>query len=63
VGYSAAEVNLVMDGRGLVELIDNGVPMYSLIHRDRFLSRTLELTVRSPGLRLYAFTFGTCVPR
>jgi len=37
--------------------------MYSLLKRDRYVSRTLALLSRSTGLQLFAFTFVSCVPR
>jgi hypothetical protein len=49
------------DGTTYVEI--DRPRMYRLVKRDRFLERRLEVRSVSAGLRLYAFTFGTCVPR
>jgi thiol-disulfide isomerase/thioredoxin len=56
-----ADVKEAPDGRTLAAI--EHPRMYRLIQRDRFLTRTLELSSLSEGLELYAFTFGTCVPR
>jgi thiol-disulfide isomerase/thioredoxin len=49
------------DGSTWIEI---GRPrMYSVVKRDRFLSRELRLASRSTGLQLFAFTFVSCVPR
>ncbi len=37
--------------------------MYSLIRRDRFMDRRLELISSAQGMQLFAFTFGTCLTR
>jgi thiol-disulfide isomerase/thioredoxin len=56
-----ADVREDPDGTTYVEI--TRPKMYSLIQRDRFLSRVLDLSSASRGLQLYAFTFVSCVPR
>lgn len=38
-----------------------GPRMYSLIRRGRFENALLEVSTRSPGVELFAFTFGSCL--
>ncbi len=48
------------DGRTFLPL--DRPRLYAVLRRDRFLSRTMEMTA-PPGARVYTFTFGGCVPR
>jgi len=71
VRFSAAQVNLVADGRGTIGVtVDgqtlapaeiNGPRMYQLLDGETFRQGTLELTIQQPDTRLYALTFITCV--
>jgi len=68
--YSASEVNLVMSGVGDVTVSANGQPlgtvrvdrprMYRLLQRQTFETALLDLTFDSPGIQVFAFTFGSC---
>ena len=69
--FEAAEVNAVMSGPGEVTVSVDGRPertirvitpgMFRLIEGDRFREGILEIESATPGLRVYAFTFVTCV--
>jgi len=69
--YSAAEVNVVIAGVGRVGVRENGDEigvieinrprMYRVIQRERFDSALLELTLDSPSMQVFAFTFGSCL--
>lgn len=48
---------------GWTNVIIDRPRMYSLVKRDRFASRKLELSTNAAGLQLFAFTFVSCVPR
>jgi hypothetical protein len=55
-----ADVREAHDGSTYVEVVHPR--MYSLVARNRYLhERVLEVETSSPGLRLYAFTFVSCV--
>jgi hypothetical protein len=56
-----ADVREESDGSTWIEI--DRPRMYSLVKRDRYVSRTLALSSRSTGLQLFAFTFVSCVPR
>ena len=56
----AADICEKEDGRTVVVL--DRPRLYRMVERDRFLRRRLELSF-PPGVRVYAFSFGTCVPR
>jgi hypothetical protein len=56
-----ADVREESDGSTWIEI--DRPRMYSLVKRDRYVSRTLGLLSRSTGLQLFAFTFVSCVPR
>jgi hypothetical protein len=56
-----ADVREESDGSTWIEI--DRPRMYSLVKRDRYVSRTLALFSRSTGLQLFAFTFVSCVPR
>ena len=56
-----ADVREESDGSTWIEI--DRPRMYSLVKRDRYVSRTLKLSSRSTGLQLFAFTFVSCVPR
>ena len=56
-----ADVREESDGSTWIEI--DRTRMYSLVKRDRYVSRTLALSSRSTGLQLFAFTFASCVPQ
>jgi len=56
-----ADVRKADGGGTWVEIVRPS--MYSLVKRDRYVSRTLGGSSRSTGLPLFAFTFVSCVPR
>jgi thiol-disulfide isomerase/thioredoxin len=71
--FSAAQVNVVAEGRGTVEVRLDGKPlkdlaihgpkMYTVLDGEAFREGVLELIVESPAIKLYAFTFITCVEK
>jgi thiol-disulfide isomerase/thioredoxin len=69
--FGAAQVNVVAEGRGVIEVRLDGKPlteipvqgprMYQLLDSAAFTRGVLELAIHDPAVKLYAFTFVTCV--
>ncbi len=55
-----AGADVVIDNDGKTHIHVVGHRMYSIIRGDHYHNATLRISVRSAGLRMYAFTFGGC---
>lgn len=52
--------DVVIDDSGKSHIHVMGHRLYSIIRADHYHNATLKISVRSAGLRMYAFTFGGC---
>lgn len=57
-----AKVSLELDGKPYKEIEVRGAKMYRLVESPEQLRGTLKIFVRDSDVRLYAFTFGACLP-
>lgn len=54
--------DVVIDDDGKTHIHVTSHRLYSIIRADHYHNATLKISVRSAGLRMYAFTFGGCKP-